>query len=469
MMHFPLPCSGPDRRDFLKFGSVALASAGLSGVNSYRADASTDDTSSNAPAVIFVWLPGGPPHQDTFDMKPDAPAEFRGAFKPIPTNVTGIQICEHLPQLAKNADKYAIIRSIAHKFADHGGGHKKFLTGRDPLQPVGFINDYPMVGSIASKMLPVRSAGVPNYVCGVDGGRQGIDTFSFGSSYLGTNTHPFMLVGDPADAKFGVQNLTMLPGLADKLPDRLALLSQFNKPLVGDRTGNAAAQDTLRNRALELVTKDTARNAFDLSKEPGKLRERYGMHRYGQRALLARRLVEHGANWVTMVMENPTPPGVQPKSNHSYNWDSHAVNCHIFEDTQYKLGFFDQAISALVEDLHLRGLNKRVLLVVTGEFGRTPKVEYSKGTQTGVMQPGRDHWPMAMSMLLSGGGFKMGQTIGSTTSKAEVPKDRPMIPEDLWATVFQHLHIDYANTSFPDGTGRPMPMLNGGSPIRELM
>jgi hypothetical protein len=460
------PCHGPDRRDFVKFGSVAIASAGLSGMSAYRAEATT---SANDPAVIFVWLPGGPPHQDTFDMKPDAPLEYRGAYKPIPTNVTGIQICEHLPKLAMMADKYAIIRSIAHKFADHGGGHKKFLTGRDPLQPTGFVNDYPMVGSMAARMLNHKHAGVPNYICGVDGGRQGIDTFSFGASYLGTSSYPFMVVGDPADKKFEIKNLSVLPGNEAKLAARLELLEKVNKPLLSDVTGSSSAQDIHRERALELITKDTAKIAFDLSKETPKLRERYGMHRYGQRALLARRLVEHGASWVTMVLENATPPGESMKKNHCYNWDSHAVNCHIFDDTQYKLGFLDQAISALIEDLFLRGLDKRVLLVVTGEFGRTPKVEYSKGTQTGVMQPGRDHWPQAMSMLVSGGGMRMGQTIGSTTSKAETPKDRPMIPEDLWATVFQHLHIDYKNTSFPDGTGRPMPMLPEGDAIRELV
>jgi hypothetical protein len=401
-------------------------------------------------------------------MKPDAPSEYRGAFNPINTNVPGIHVCEHLPRLATLADKWAVIRSIAHTFADHGGGHKKFLTGRDPMQPTGFVNDYPMVGSMAAKVLPPRTAGVPSYVCGVDAGRRGIDVFSFGSAYLGPGTYPFFVVGDPAEAKFEVKNLAPTPGTEQKLADRLALLSKLNHPLVAERTGAADALDTLRGRAVDLVTKDAARVAFDLSKEPQRLRERYGMHRYGQRALLARRLVEHGANWVTMVLENATPPGETMKKNHCYNWDSHAVNCHIFDDTQYKLGFFDQAISALIEDLYLRGLDKRVLLVVTGEFGRTPKIEYSVGTQTGVKQPGRDHWPQAMSVLVSGA-CRTGQLVGSTTAKAEHPKDRPLVPEDLWATVFQHLHIDYKDTNFYDGTGRPMPMLPRGEPIRELV
>jgi uncharacterized protein (DUF1501 family) len=266
-----------------------------------------------------------------------------------------------------------------------------------------------------------------------------------------------------------VQNLGVREDVAPKLADRLAMLNTLDRPLRGpDAGGTAAAIDANRGRALELLTADTARNAFDLTREDPRLRERYGVHRYGQRALMARRLVEAGATWVTMVMENATPFGGQMVKNHTYNWDSHAVNCHIFDDTQYKLGFFDQAISALIEDLYARGLDRRVLLVVTGEFGRTPKVEYSTGTQTGVKQPGRDHWPNAMSILVSGA-CKTGQVVGSTTAKAEVPKDRPLTPNDLWATVFKHLDIDYNRTAFLDGTGRPMPMLPYGDPIAELV
>jgi uncharacterized protein (DUF1501 family) len=223
-----------------------------------------------------------------------------------------------------------------------------------------------------------------------------------------------------------------------------------------------------RNRALDLISTAAANTAFDLSKESAKTRERYGMHRYGQRALMARRLVERGASWVTCVLENATPPGAEMKQNHCYNWDSHAVNCHIFEDTQYKLSFLDQALSALIDDLYTRGLNKRVLLVITGEFGRTPKIEYSTGTQTGVTQPGRDHWPQAQSIVVSGA-CKTGIVVGSTTAKAEVPKDHPLTPNDLWATVFQHLDLDYNRTSFLDGTGRPMPMLPYGDVIGELV
>ena len=456
-------CLGPNRRDVLRFGSVAVASTVLGPLTAHKGRAA--DHTTNDPAVIFVWLPGGPPHQDTFDMKPDAPAEYRGAFNPIRTNVSGIDVCEHLPQLAKVADKFAVIRSIAHQFADHGGGHKRFLTGRDPKEPTGFVNDHPMVGSMVAEVLKDKKSPVPNYVSIVDGGRQQIDVFSFGSAYLGPQSHPLFVVGDPADAKFAMRNLSLLPGTEDKLKDRLGLLDTFDRPLTGpDLAGRAEGMTAARGRALDLIGTDTAKTAFDLTKESAKTRERYGMHRYGQRALMARRLVERGASWVTLVLENATPPGVDLMKDHCYNWDSHAVNCHIFEDTKYKLGFLDQSISALIEDLYTRGLNKRVLLVVTGEFGRTPRLEYDKATG----RPGRDHWPQAQSVLVSGA-CKTGITVGSTTAKAEVPKDRPLTPNDLWATVFRHLDIDYNRTSFLDGTGRPMPMLPHGEAISELV
>ncbi|MGL6075596.1 MAG: DUF1501 domain-containing protein [Fimbriiglobus sp.] len=456
-------CRGPSRRQALKFGAVSLATAGLAGVKPFQLRAETGPgKDSNSPAVIFIWLPGGPPHQDTFDMKPDAPSEYRGEFKPIATNVSGIQICEHMPKMAKIADQYSIIRSVSHTFADHGGGHKKFLTGRDPIEPTGFVNDYPMVGSMAAKLLEKPGLGMPNYICGVDGGRQGIDTFSFGSAYLGPSSHPFMAIGDPSEATFGVKNLTPIPGTEKHLADRLGLLNRVDDRIVSDLHGTADGITATRKRALDMISSDKARIAFELAKESTSTREMYGMHRYGQRCLLARRLVEAGAQWVTMVLENSTPPGKPMIEDGTYNWDSHAVNCNIFTDTKYKLGFFDQAISALITDLYQRGLDKKVLLVVTGEFGRTPKIEYAKN------RPGRDHWPQAQSIVVSGGGKRMGQTIGSTTSKAETPKDRPLTPNDLWATVFQHLQIDYRAASFLDATGRPMPMLTDGNPISEL-
>ncbi len=459
-MNPPQHCSGPlPRRNFLKIGRLALGGLGVSGIVPWQlqaAGATPADTS-----VIFIWLPGGPPHMETYDMKPDAPAEYRGAFRPIRTVIRGLDVCEHLPLHARVADRFTLIRSIAHNFADHGGGHKRFLTGRDPMSPVGFVNDHPMVGSMVAKARGDRQDGVPNYVAGTDSGREGIDVFSFGSAYLGPSTHPFTVAGDPSDRAFEVRNLQLLQP-ETRLRDRLALLNQLDTTRnTLDATGTMSAMGSYRERALNLLTTDAARRAFDLTREPARLRERYGMHRYGQRALMARRLVEAGASFVTMVMENATPAGESMPKDVTYNWDSHAVNCHIFTDTQYRLPYYDRAITALIEDLYNRGLDRKVLLIVTGEFGRTPRITYDKG------RPGRDHWPMAMSVLVSGGGFRMGQVIGSTNSRGEHPKDRPFTPNDLWATMFRHLGIDYG-TSFLDHTGRPMPILPFGEPIPEL-
>jgi hypothetical protein len=454
-------CPGPvSRRQFLGMGAFALG--GWSCADLLRMKAAANTSPSEETAVILLWLPGGPPHMEMYDLKPEAPEAYRGEFKPIKTNVPGMEVGELLPMHAKCADKYTIIRSIAHTFSDHGGGHKRFLTGRDPMSPVGFVNDHPMVGSIVAKCREGHNVGLPNYVAGTDNGRQGVDVFSFGAAYLGQATTPFMVPGNPAEANFSVQNLSIPTALTSKLADRQGLLKSFDtirRDL--DSTGAMKAMDTFNRKAVELVTSDKARDAFDLTKEPASVRDRYGWHQYGQRALLARRLVEAGCSFVTMVLENPVPPKTEYPKDITYNWDSHAVNCHIFTDAKFRLPFYDRAVTALIEDLYARGLDKRVLLIVTGEFGRTPKIEYAKD------RPGRDHWPQSMSLIVSGGGMKTGQIIGSTTSKGEHPKDRPLTPNDLWATMYKHLGID-PEMSFPDHTGRPMPILPYGNVIKEV-
>ena len=465
----PRPYSAVSRRHFLRAATLTAGGLGLADLLRIRAQARESGQYAPDTSVILLWLPGGPPHMETYDMKPDAPAEYRGDFKPIPTNVPGIQVCEHLPRHARIADKYTLIRSISHDFADHGGGHKRFLTGRDPKQPTGFVNDFPMVGSMAAKMREARNVGLPNYVSGVDQGRSDVDVFSFGSAYLGPSYTPFTVIGDPNAPKFEVKNLAMNTALAGQLDDRERLLHGFDDlRREADRNGVMEAMDEYGRKAVQLMTSEKARAAFDLSRESDALRDRYGRHPWGQRALLARRLVEAGSSWVTMVLENPTPPGAQMPIWSCYNWDSHAVNCHLFEDAKYRLPIYDQAVTALVEDLHDRGLDKKVLLIVTGEFGRTPRISYSEGTATKVKQPGRDHWPSAMSMLVSGGGMHTGQVVGATDAKGEHPKERALTPNDLWATAFRHLGTDTEMT-FPDHAGRPMAILPFGEPIRELI
>ncbi len=470
----PLKCPGPggdsfSRRSFLQMGTLGLGGLGMSDLFRLQANAQTGNGSGPDTSVIFVWLPGGPPHMEMYDMKPNAPLDYRGVFNPIPTNVPGLDVCELMPLHAKCADKYNIIRSVAHGFADHGGGHKRFLTARKPKEPTGFVNDYPAVGSVVAKMREHRNNGLPNYISGTNAGRAGVDTYSFGASYLGPAYVPFNVPGDPNDAKFEVKNISLSSAMSDRLDDRMKLLSDFDRLRTEiDHSGLMGASDQFNQKAVSLLTSDKARQAFDLSQEPEELRDRYGRHAWGQRALLARRLVEAGCSFVTMVMENPYQSGVPSLKSGVYNWDSHAVNCHLFDDAHVRLPIYDKAVTALVEDLHNRGLTEKVLLVVTGEFGRTPRISNQTGSRTKVTQPGRDHWPQAMSMLVSGGGMQTGQVIGSTNSKGEHPHTRPLTPNDLWATVYHHLGIDPEH-SFPDHSGRPMPILPFGQPIEELL
>lgn len=445
---------------------------GLSDILRLRAAAAAAPSGSGAQpdtSIIFLWLPGGPPHMEMYDMKPDAPEEYRGLFRPVTTNVRGIDVCELLPLHAKCADRYTIVRSVAHEFADHGGGHKRFLTGRLPARPDGFVNDAPAVGSVVARCREHFATGLPNYISGTEPGRADVDTYSFGAAYLGATYTPFNVPGDPSESGFTVRNLSVDQSAADRLQDRTSLLRGFDRLRRSiDDSGMMNSMDQFNQQALTLLTSDQARNAFDLSQEPESLRERYGRHAWGQRALLARRLVEAGCSFVTMVMENPYQSGVPWLKSGTYNWDSHAVNCHIFDDARVRFPIYDQAVTALVEDLYDRGLDRRVLLVVTGEFGRTPRLNSQTGTQTGVSQPGRDHWPQAMSMLLAGGGMRTGQVVGSTNSRGEEPKERPLTPNDLWATVYRHLGIDWTQ-SFLDYSGRPMPILPFGAPISELL
>jgi hypothetical protein len=467
-------CSGPlTRRTALKAGTLSLGSGGLGFAGLGLGDILRLQSQAAAPpavrdrSVIFVWLPGGPPHMEMYDLKPEAPSEYRGDFKPIDTTVPGIQLGELLPLQAKLAHRLNIVRSVAHQFADHGGGHKRFMTGRDPKEPTGFVNDFPAVPSMISKLVGQRRQGMPNYVSGVDSGRQGIDVFSFGSAYLGPAAHPFTVVGTPGDKDFQLPSLAPLPGLDGRMQDRVALMRQFDRLRRNvDASGTLAAMDEFNRRAIDMISSDNARRAFDLALESEALRDRYGRNAYGQRLLMARRLAEAGCTFVTAVLEHPHSDQM-PKCG-TYNWDSHAVNCHLFDDARWRQPLYDQAVTALIEDLYARGLDRRVLLVVTGEFGRTPRINYRVGTQTGVMQPGRDHWPNAMSLIASGGGMRTGQIIGATNAKGEHPIERPLSPNDLWATMLSFLGINSEHT-FPDHAGRPLPILSDGKPIAELL
>ncbi|MDR3636136.1 MAG: DUF1501 domain-containing protein [Isosphaeraceae bacterium] len=425
-------CDGASRRSFLRVGM--LGAFGLALPDLLRARAAAAARAKDT-AVIQIFLGGGPTHIDTYDLKPNAPKEFRGEFKPIATNVPGIELCELFPQQAKVADKLAVIRSLHHTTSDHNVGSHWVMTGFSSA-PQAQRNERPSAGSIVARLRGANKPGIPSYVAVPNA-----PPFSQ-AAYLGPGYNPFGLNGNPVnDVK--VRNLDLPGGLTlDRLDDRRYLLGKLDKiNRQRDASGAMEGMDRFTAEAYEMITGPNARKAFDLSQEDPKARDRYGRTQVGQGCLLARRLVEAGVSFVT-VSEG--------------NWDHHG---QVFQNCRRQLPPLDTAIAALVTDLYERGLADRVLLLVWGEFGRTPRVNGGSG---------RDHWPGSMSALVSGGGLKMGQVIGATNSKAEYPTERALRPEDMLRTVYQVLDIDPRH-AFLNDSGRPMPVLNQGEPIRELV
>ncbi len=463
------PCSGPirlRRREFLRVGLGGFVGLGLP--NLFRLRATAAEATGERTAVILVWLRGGASHLETFDPKPHAPAEFRGPFGAIPTNVPGIQISELLPRLSKLADKYALLRSMAHTGGGHPAGSLQVLGG-DPDAADKLTPRYPDWMCIANYLRSGPPRSIPNYVAVNPIDRY--DNFTIaGATYLGPAYEPFRVVGDPSHPDFEVPNI----GLRDtaqqqRLKQRVSLRQAFDRMRREvDASGMMDAIDKFEAQAMNLLTSPDAREAFDLSREPDAVRDRYGRHAWGQQCLMARRLVEAGVEIVTTEFDGPLCGRVA-------NWDDHAVNHHVFDAMQYRAPYFDQAVSALIEDIYQRGLDRRVLVIVTGEFGRTPRISYvaSSGggvasAPAGVVQPGRDHWPRANSMLFAGGGIQTGQVIGATDARGEDPVERRVGPQDFLATIYRHLGIDAANVAIPDFSGRPTPIVRDGQPIPEL-
>ena len=446
------------RRSFFEAGSLALGGLGLSDLLRARAQAKEARVSQRDTSVILIWLQGGPSHMETYDMKPDAPVEYRGELTPISTVVPGIDVCEYLPQHARVADKFTLIRSIAHGFGNHAGGAGRFLSGYNPLRVLDPKAQFPCLGPVVSKMLDGhRDPGMPRYISSTTA------VYGGGSAGLGPGCLPFVVGSDPNTPDFKVDNLSLAPKMKDRLNDRRSLLTSIDGlRREVDSSGLMESMDQFSREAVELLTSEKAVEAFDLSKEDPKLRDKYGRHKWGQRALLARRLVEAGTSFVTMQMQSPGIPGGIG------NWDIHAVNGHLYDDTRARLPVYDHAVATLIEDIYERGLDKKVMLVVAGEFGRTPRINPQKGTSSKVVQPGRDHYPAAMSVLVAGAGMQTGQVVGSTTAKGERPKTRRLDPNDLLATVYRHLGID-CQEMVPNESGRPVPLIPHGEPIRELL
>lgn len=428
-----------NRRELLRVGGLSALGLGLAEMFTLEeAGAAVKEDR----ACIILWLSGGPSQFDTFDPKPDVPAEIRGPFKPIETNVSGIRICEPFPKLAKHADKYAILRSVHHNLDDHARGMCWMLAGRlhDSIQ-------YPTMGSVVAR-LKRQDPQMPSFItvprlapiAGIS------DTdHSQTAGDMGPAWNPVIPDGQPGQAGFGLKDLSLPGGVPmDRLNRRSRLLASAepslrNEPPGSPRQGMSAAYQ----RAFELIHSDRVRKAFDLEQEPAKLRDEYGRHPFGQGALLARRLVENGARFVTVNWPN------------YYEWDSHG---NIDGSIKSLAGRTDSAVAALLQDLHQRGMLEKTLVLAMGEFGRTPKLNKDAG---------RDHWVQVMSVLIAGGGIRGGQVIGSSTPDG-YPDERPIHAREVVATAYASLGISLEADLHTLG-GRPFQVLPGADPIAELL
>jgi uncharacterized protein (DUF1501 family) len=453
MKAFPR-CPGPvHRRDFIRIGGLALGGMSLPEIMAARATVGgSADTS-----VILLYLHGGPSQLETYDLKPDAPLEYRSVFRPIRTNVPGIDICERMPLQARIADKFALIRSVQHTMSSHTDGGIEVLTGKTPARPdpsSRSISEHPDMGAVASRARGLHPRALPMYVAIPN------KLYMVRPSYLGLQHGPFN-AGDPHAPGYQMPGLTLPSGVdGGRFGQRRTLRQRFDDLRRDiDIQGHLSASDQFRSAALQMLTNPETATAFDLERESGRLRDRYGRHRWGQACLLARRLAEAGVAVTTIFIDSPAD-GMEYS-----NWDDHIGNNgrpgHFAVYMRRRLSFLDQALSALIEDVSARGLDRRVMILVLGEFGRTPRLSHNnEGT-------GRDHWPNAMSVLISGGGLRMGQVVGATNSKAEFPTHRPCTPKDVLATAYRHLGIDTSQV-FLDHTGRPIAILSEGEPIAEL-
>ncbi len=468
-----VPCAGPlHRRAFLSASLAGFGSLTLPGLFRLRAEAAGKEAAgkevTSPTAVILVWLRGGASHLETYDPKPDAPREFRGPFGSIPSAVPGLHLCELLPRHARIARKFTLLRSMAHTGGGHPAGSLQLLSGdrdrQDKLTPV-----HPDFMSIANYVRADPRRKMPNYV-GVNPISR-YDNFTIaGAGYLGPSHEPFAVSGDPNDPHFEVPNIGLGSGAqASRLAGRVSLrgrLDRLRRDL--DQEGGMAAMDDFERQAMNLLTNPEVREAFDLSREEARVRDRYGRHSWGQQCLMARRLVEAGVEIITTTFDGPLCGRVA-------NWDDHAVNHNVFEAMRFRAPMFDEAVTALIEDVYSRGLARRVLVVVTGEFGRTPRISYASSSgggvasaDAGVTQPGRDHWPNANSMLFAGGGIATGGAIGATDRRGEEVVEGRACPGDFLATIYRHLGIDAERIAIPDFSGRPVPILSEGQPIAGL-
>jgi hypothetical protein len=463
-----------DRRHWLKIGALSLGAlaAGveptLAGLFAAEASTARRRSLSMDFSVILFWANGGPSHLETFDLKPDAPAEIRGPFRPIRTSVPGLHITERLPTLAKMAGRFALVRSLHHNRAEHSGGTNRFLTGYASVAANLQDSEFPDIGSVVASQFQGQARDVPLYVANTK-------AYGSGPAYLGPACAPFMPSPNPITSTgnntYDPVPLYLTPQSSSNLVlSRAGVLTLRNRhdllkkldalPRLLDRPETLAAFDDFQQRAVGLLASPRTREAFDLSREHPRLRERYGDTHWGKSLLTARRLVEAGVRFVQCQANFR----LRKETGIITTWDDHSVNADIFKAYDEKMPVFDQAVSALIDDLAARGLDRHVLFLFCGEFGRTPRIAY----QDPSGRPGRDHWPRAMSIFLAGGGLKMGQVVGATNPRGEEPSRRAMNSNCLLATIYHRFGID-TNHVYHDRAGRPIPILQEGEPIAELL
>lgn len=446
-------CDGMSRRSFLQLGVAGMASVGLPEL--FRARATASPSTRKNTSVILIWLDGGPSHLDLYDMKPEAPAEYRGIWKPIRTRVPGFEISELFPRQAQVTDKFSIVRSLHHDTGDHFAGAHRMLTAHDKgVSGANTEQRFPGIGAIVSRELGARQPGVPGYVAVPHAASIGLVPGYFGAHFLGSQNNPFQTGGDPNGTKFTVPNLNLAQGLSiERLEDRRTLLHHFDgarREL--DTLRESQAIDRFAHEAFDFVSGPSARRAFDIGKEDPRLRDQYGRHNWGQSTLLARRLVEAGSTFVTV---------------HFGGWDHH---WDLKKGMENNLPIVDAAVATLLSDLDTRGLLDTTLVVLCGEFSRTPKMNDggNGGAPMSMGTPGRDHWGNSMFCLLGGGGVKGGQIVGSTDRLGTRPASRPVVPANIHATIYQVLGID-PKLHLLDPSGRPTPVLEDSTAIEELL
>lgn len=444
---FSRDCDGRTRRSFLRTGTIG----GLTLPHFLKLRA--EESSQNEPtagnrSVILFWLSGGPGHMETYDPKPDAPSGFRGPFGAIRTSLPGVHFGELMPAQARIADKLSIVRTVNHGSGDHTKGNHWMLTGYEgPAFNAAdnTVQRRPSMGSVVARLRSNRTPGLPPYIA-VPNLRGGTDNLFHYATYLGGGANPFIVESDPNEANYRVRNLTLPGGLSmGRLAQRRDVLRLVDEArrTVELESGNMSVY---QQKAFDMLTGRAVVEAFDISREQPATRERYGRHTFGQSALLARRLVEAGTPFVTV---NCVP------------WDHHgtAPQMKTEEGANKLIPPLDRAVAALIEDLEMRGLYEQTLIVVMGEFGRTPRMNKDAG---------RDHWGNTFSVAFGSGGLKMGQVIGRSSPRGEYVMDRPITPQDVAATVYQFLGIDSRAIKFEDKTGRPSYVIEKGVPIREL-